>query len=270
MEESQITSIVAQYPVLCVLVQQLSTLDLFHLSLTSKAIHSYIQPSSNLFKVLTRQSLCDGLGLVKRQEFKDLYHTDYTDYDSEKDEPIEVQLWSLKCGESDALPCVKCGINVCEECRYLDREALMSGKLNRVPYPDTNAEHDNFMALCPPCDAKMEQEVQQKGYASPVCDCDAYTRWICLKCRKDEVKYTIQYSEEGVKTDWNEGEDEETKYFYYHQTHLWVSSFILAALCSLGTITLTSLSALVFLRECHSRRNKHKVHLVQASAYARK
>lgn len=36
--------------------------------------------------------------------------------EAEYDEEIEVRVWNLKCDAANALPCLKCGTNVCGVC----------------------------------------------------------------------------------------------------------------------------------------------------------
>jgi hypothetical protein len=112
--------IISQYPVLCELSPFLSTLDLFHLALTNKASYGYILSSEAVFNILKRDALCNGTGLVKRQDQVGLYDLGRRFYfwGSERriwqDDPIEVRLYGTRCDEAGALPCIKCNINICE------------------------------------------------------------------------------------------------------------------------------------------------------------
>lgn len=122
-------SVTTQYPVLTTLSSWLSTLDLYHLSLASKHFNAHILASKSIFDHLKRTALCDGRGLQQRQNFQGPYRLDsafaYTWGNSRKiwaDEPVEVRLWNIECDAAGALPCRKCGINVCEECRRYRRE----------------------------------------------------------------------------------------------------------------------------------------------------
>lgn len=109
-----------QYPVLCCLGEWLSTLDLVHLARTSKHHYDHILASESIYRTLKRTALCDGKGLARRQNFQIPYSAGPYNYISgnrghiREDEPIEVQLWATKCDEAGALPCRKCGINICE------------------------------------------------------------------------------------------------------------------------------------------------------------
>lgn len=198
MSHSSFYAILSQYPILSILAENLSALDLFHLSLASKTTHSYIQPNRKVFSALTRQSLCDGHGLLARQEFNGPYSLESRHYNFgnrrviHDDEPIEVHLWAQKCDEANALPCIKCGVNICEECRFLDRIALKAGELYRRPFPHPNWEHNNFIGMCLDCDAKTAKEVSGK-FLYEDCVCDAWDRWICLKCYGEETDANNQY-----------------------------------------------------------------------------
>ncbi|RSL74006.1 hypothetical protein CEP53_000566 [Fusarium sp. AF-6] len=110
-----LTNLISSYSILTTLSSWISTIDLYHLALTSRTHHSFILASPQIFQVLTRQSLCDGRGLADRQEFRGLYKIYDFDKGSkiiQRDEPVEVRLYNLKCDETSALPCVKCGVNL--------------------------------------------------------------------------------------------------------------------------------------------------------------
>ena len=117
-----LTTLIARHPILRTLSSFLSTLDLFYLALTNRTHHSYILASRATFDALRRDCLCDGGGLAQRQNFAGLYSLKYRSYVWGKgrkiwqDEPIEVRLYATKCDEAGALPCQKCGINICEVC----------------------------------------------------------------------------------------------------------------------------------------------------------
>ena len=114
------TTLTAQYPILSTLSSYLSTVDLFNLVLGNRTLHSYILASRTTFNALCRDSLCDGRGLTKRQDFAGLYRLGYLIHSLNfrkkifQDEPIEARLYATKCDEAGALPCRKCDINICE------------------------------------------------------------------------------------------------------------------------------------------------------------
>ncbi|KAF6804205.1 hypothetical protein CPLU01_16071 [Colletotrichum plurivorum] len=109
---------IASYPGLETLAKYVSAYDLFHLGITSQSNHANIIASRRLFERLRRLCICDGLGLAMRKNFVGPYESKrpWPPY-HRTDDPIEVQLYNLKCDTADTLPCVRCGVNVCEECR---------------------------------------------------------------------------------------------------------------------------------------------------------
>ncbi|KAH7136230.1 hypothetical protein EDB81DRAFT_886344 [Dactylonectria macrodidyma] len=95
-----------------------------HLGRTNTTHLSYILAPLNIFRALQRQSLYDGCGLLKRQAFSSSYRSIPTAGlscdapDEYGDEDIKVYLYNVKCDAAGALPCVRCGINICEEGRF--------------------------------------------------------------------------------------------------------------------------------------------------------
>lgn len=123
MSQNPIVSIFSQYELLERTAQHLSTLDLLYLGLTCSDIYVLVRKSHRVFEQLKRLTVCDGRGLIPRQQFQGLYQPDYYYIDGkgprpEFDEEIEVRVWNLKCDSYNALPCIKCGINVCEVGRF--------------------------------------------------------------------------------------------------------------------------------------------------------
>ena len=110
--------LVIQYPILTHLASYLSTLDLLHVGLANRTFHALVLSSPSIFTQLKRTALCDGSGLRLRQSFRGLYSPPwYGRRDGRtirEDESIEVKLYATKCDEAGALPCLRCGINVCE------------------------------------------------------------------------------------------------------------------------------------------------------------
>ncbi|KAF7548779.1 hypothetical protein G7Z17_g6825 [Cylindrodendrum hubeiense] len=192
----RLTDIISSYAILPTLASWLSTLDLYHLALTNRANFSYILASPNIFKSLSRHCLCDGRGLAKRQEFRPPYNLESYNYiwgsgrKIHNDEPIEVRLYNLKCDEAGALPCVKCGINLCEECRYYPRER--PERAERRPHLNAAFQLTYIMCLCEPCDAAVEKEVSGK-FLNDLCDCDVFKRWICTPCKEEEGTFIREY-----------------------------------------------------------------------------
>ncbi|KAF4452579.1 hypothetical protein F53441_4598 [Fusarium austroafricanum] len=203
-----IVDLISSYSILESLVPWLSTLDLFNLSLTSRSAYAYIQPSPKIFKHLSRNCLCDGRGLVTRQEYAAPYHRNRMSgrWDLNPhltgDEEIEVRLYNIKCEEAGALPCLKCGINICEECRCYPRAAPPNVYPNRRPHLRGSFELDNIMCLCEECDKKAQSEVEGQ-FLNDRCDCDIYKRWICVRCEDEERTTTRKYFEERTQMEWD-------------------------------------------------------------------
>ena len=115
-----LTFIISQYGLLKCMALCLSALDLFNVGLTCHDLYSCILRSKPVFCKLKRLAICDGRGLNKRQNFVGLYKSLSGDIAKSYlggprfDEEVEVRLYNLKCDASNALPCLKCGVNVCE------------------------------------------------------------------------------------------------------------------------------------------------------------
>lgn len=196
--EASLTNLISSYAILPTLASYISTLDLYHLALTNRTHFAHILSSPNIFSTLRRQSVCDGRGLSKRQSFCGPYFTGWDRchgrFDEDlADEEIEVRVYNIKCDEADALPCVKCGINVCEECRYYPRAEPSANGPCRRPDIQHFYNFEDIMWLCLKCDAKTEEELKGK-FLSELCDCDLYTRWICTRCYEDVEKFTDAYT----------------------------------------------------------------------------
>lgn len=65
--------LLSQYELLERTAAHLSTLDLFHLALACSQLHALVRKSEPVFDRLKRVALCDGRGLVARQEFQGIY-----------------------------------------------------------------------------------------------------------------------------------------------------------------------------------------------------
>jgi hypothetical protein len=147
MSETQhsILYILSQYEILEITTKYLTTLDLYNLGLSCRELHGCILNSKTIFNQLQRLCLCDGHGLKARQNFSGIYSL--PDYIYRKpasqtaeqqhsrsirpipscappepiqsapfDQEIEVRVWNLNCDATNALPCLRCGVNVCEVC----------------------------------------------------------------------------------------------------------------------------------------------------------
>ena len=120
---AKIIFFVSQYELLTQTSRYLSTLDLLHLASTNSQLQALIRKSKKIWDHLKCEALCDGYGLKARQDFTRNYALseprDFIFGDGRKahyDEEIEVRVWNLKCDAANALPCLKCRINVCEVC----------------------------------------------------------------------------------------------------------------------------------------------------------
>ena len=198
-----LTDLLTHYPILTSLSSYISTLDLYHLASANRACRSHIQPSQARFDVLKRSALCDGRGLAMRHSFSGPYRLPESSMrwgvgrENTRDTPIEVRLWNKTCDEAGALPCIKCNINICEECRYYPRERPED--FVRRPHLNSCFQAANIFCLCPPCDSRLEQELQGQ-HLNELCDCDVYKRWICLKCHQQELKESHEYFKD--HTEW--------------------------------------------------------------------
>ncbi|KAI2620594.1 hypothetical protein GGR54DRAFT_601612 [Hypoxylon sp. NC1633] len=186
-----LSDLVSQYPVLTTIANYLSTLDLFYLGLTCRGCHADNLSSTKVFDTLRRNCLCDGLGLRRRQNIRNRSgHMLGNGGRSSQDEEIEAKLVATKCDEAGTLPCLKCGINICEECREYPR--VFPKYPNRRPHLNGPWQNENLMCLCDACDTRLEEQLQGK-FLNELCDCDRYRRWICLKCVREETRWTQEY-----------------------------------------------------------------------------
>ncbi|KAF4811056.1 hypothetical protein CGCSCA5_v010168 [Colletotrichum siamense] len=225
-EPPSLSNLISSYPVLSSLTEYVSTLDLFHLALTNRSNHASILGSPVIFNRLKRSCLCDGRGLARRQNFTGPHRIHYWKLKLKQepridfDEPIEVRLFNLKCDETGALPCVRCGINICEECRDYPRWPNRSIYSFGRPHLNEPCQSYNVMCLCPPCDEKQEKEIKGK-FLNERCDCNVYSRWICLKCAREFDREAGRYYNEHTEFEggWAEDDSDEpiTKLLHDHQ-----------------------------------------------------
>ncbi|KAI1394305.1 uncharacterized protein F4822DRAFT_44831 [Hypoxylon trugodes] len=189
-----LSDLIGQYPILTTIASYLSSVDLLHLGLACRDFHALILSSTKGFEALRRDCLCDGSGLRRRLDA--WRHYKYKWGSTRRilqDEEIEVRLFAVKCDEAGALPCVKCGINICEECREYPRVMPRYGNPPlRRPHLNDTWEVVNIMCLCDACDSAIEDQVHGE-FLNELCDCDVYNRWICPKCAEDEERWTKEY-----------------------------------------------------------------------------
>ncbi|PVH75927.1 hypothetical protein DL98DRAFT_518383 [Cadophora sp. DSE1049] len=207
---SDFLSLVSQYELLVHTAKYLSTLDLFRLALTKSEFYGLILQSSAIFNRLKLSAICDGTGLRARQHVERLYALRPEDSSwgkdgrkSRYDGEIEVRVWILKCDAGNALPCRNCGINVCEECRYVPvyetlPDMVLVGDL-------TSTRSRNIICYCKRCDNAVEADIPLS--LSEYCDCDQYTRWICLRYKETEAKVNTLCYKTRTKYDYQWDQD---------------------------------------------------------------
>jgi hypothetical protein len=139
------------------------------------------------------------------------------------EEEIEVRLWNIKCDPYDALPCLKCGINVCEvyprpsifstqpdlplnllqECRYVPRvRDAPRFHSRRRPHLDEDFASHTLVCYCATCDEKVQSTLPLR--LSETYDCDQYTRWIRHTCRWKEEEEDREYYKTSTVQIWED------------------------------------------------------------------
>lgn len=229
---TSLLDLIGQYPVLEALASYLSTVDLVRLGATGRRAHALVLASPDVFAVLKRQCLCDGQGLQGRLADNEAginRHRPpppwrgwcgtgacrptaedelYAERMRARPDPdplrlrwrrweeveVEVRLYARRCDAAAALPCLRCGVNVCEECRDYPR-VLPDLKQwpNRRPHFRADGRHENVLCMCPPCDAAAEAGLQGRFLDPGLCDCDRYRRWICRACVDAEAREAAAY-----------------------------------------------------------------------------
>ncbi|KAI1266021.1 hypothetical protein F5Y18DRAFT_384318 [Xylariaceae sp. FL1019] len=209
--------LVGQYPILESLASYLSAIDLLNLGLVNQHSRALILSSPAFFDHMKRNCLCDGRGLRDRikavTELKrgQPYIWGPIGGNIHHDEEIEVRLFARKCDEAGALPCIKCGLNICEECRVCPRALGDKYKLNPRPHVEGSFCKDNVMALCDKCDAEMEANLKG-SFLNELCDCNRYRRWICARCVWEEKEETSAYYQEHTISETHDWETFEEMY----------------------------------------------------------
>lgn len=107
-----------QYELLQRTAQFLSAVDLFNCALACSDLNALILRSKSIFTKLKRLAVCGGTGLKLRQACEGIYGSanctwkvNWKCFDGEE---IEVRVFNRTCGGTDALPCLKCGVSICE------------------------------------------------------------------------------------------------------------------------------------------------------------
>ena len=171
--------LLSQYELLRVTAQHLSALDLYNLALTSSTFYDLVRTPDVKFQALRKHCLCDGRGVKARRKYKG-DHDSFTIF--KYDYNIGSHNSNLRCLESETLPCTKCGLNVCEECRDYPRTVDQSYGPCRRPHANTPFQTENIVCYCEACEVEMSKKVT----GGDCCKCDRYTRWVCRKCASDE------------------------------------------------------------------------------------
>ncbi|KAH6669519.1 hypothetical protein B0J14DRAFT_598878 [Halenospora varia] len=203
---ANIADLLSQYGLLKQMAHFLSALDLFHLALTNPVLYTLICKSKTTFDRLKSVALCDGHGLKMRQEFGGIYELRAEDFAwregrrARYDEELEVRVWNLTCDSTNGLSCLRCRVNVCEECRYVPRvrdtpRMYSLPRQHHLAYPRPN----NIIFFCAGCDVEVERNLPLS--LSEYCDCDQYKRWICLPCKVKEDQIYSKYLETRAKGD---------------------------------------------------------------------
>lgn len=178
----------SQYELLELAAQSLSTLDLYHTALTCSTLYTLIRTPDAKFQRLKRVNTCDGKGLAARQESPKVWATIHALVNSLSIPKAEIKVRIFEdCNGRGALPCIKCGINVCEDCRVFPREKHEWGP--RRPHCNDQAQMFNIVCFCEACDEEVAAKIPGEDY----CQCDIYTRWICRKCKWEEGKEEVWY-----------------------------------------------------------------------------
>lgn len=174
-------SLCSQYELLALLGQNLTTIDLYHVALTGSDLYDIILRSTKTFNQLKRNALCDGSGLRNRLA------TGSDDFGFQQD----ARLPNAECNETIGYSCLKCGINVCKECRVIPRIGPF-GRVIYIPYKEPfvtpDSEFHNIICYCDECDKAIEERV-----GKDICNCDRYLRWICRACHIQEKRESSWY-----------------------------------------------------------------------------
>ena len=67
----------------------------------------------------------------------------------------------------------------------------------RRPYLEPSAHCHDIRCYCKNCDEDVESKLPLR--LSTFCDCDQYTRWICLKCKGEEEEEDSVYMQTRTK-----------------------------------------------------------------------
>jgi hypothetical protein len=75
------------------------------------------------------------------------------------------------------------------------------GRSRRRPHIDAAAQARSIICYCPECDKEVERGLSLR--LSECCDCDQYTRWICISCKLKEDQEERSYLKTSTKDLWD-------------------------------------------------------------------
>lgn len=262
----------SQYELLETTASYLSAVDLYNTALTCSSLFELILKSDTTFTNLKKLTLCDGSGLLARQNFQGIYNglrssgilnwrkdrgPGWRPYPCYANEEFEIRVWSLKCDAANTSPCEKCGINICKECRYVPRYRNHDAyDPSRRPHHNTTFQCWNVIVYCEACDPAVDKKT-----GGSFCDCDRYARWICLRCNTkegDEESWYYRHCNALIQSDdpnmWESGmvlPDHQDERIVRHLSFM-VS---VPSLIRLGLV-------LVSLRQAAVQNGQHPLHVV--------
>lgn len=70
------------------------------------------------------------------------------------------------------------------------------------PHHDRSFRGHTILCYCTACDEKVQQELPVR--LSELCDCNQYTRWICLSCKIEEDRLDHHYLKTRTRLYWGE------------------------------------------------------------------
>lgn len=96
----------------------------------------------------------------------------------------------------------------------------------RRPHLDPAYQSHTIICYCTTCDENVERDLPQR--LSEYCDCDQYTRWICLPCKIKEDQPETHYYKTRTKLEWlwddaDPSEHQEGMWLHDHQEERAVS-----------------------------------------------
>ncbi len=110
-------------------------------------------------------------------------------------------------------------IHTYQECRYMPRVRDRPNSYRR-PHLDPTRKNHTLICYCATCDQEVEQSLPLR--LSEYCDCDQYTRWICLPCRVKELDEEEYYYRTRTKGELEDLTNEDDAILYlFNQEIVW-------------------------------------------------